>query len=449
MKLTAVILAAGHGTRMRSSLAKVLHPLAGKPLIEYSLEAVKDLSDDTPVVIIGHDADNVRETVGSRARFVMQEQQLGTAHAVLSAEPILVGKTDLILVTSADMPLLTANTLDKLVQVQRENSGPITMLTLHNKQSRGFGRIIRDGGGAVLAIVEEAQANSDQLSIEELNAGVYCFRANWLWDALRRIEVSPKGEYYLTDTVAVAVMEGQRVQSLSLNDSSEAIGINNRVHLAEAERVLQDRINFSWMIAGVTIKDPETVYIDADVHIGQDTVLLPNTHLRGSTVIGEGSIIGPNTIVEDTKIGNNCKVFASVLEGALLENHVEIGPFGHLRKGAHLCEGVHMGNFGEVKNSRLSPGVKMGHFSYIGDAQIGENVNIGAGTITCNFDGTRKHPTEIGADAFIGSSTMLVAPLIIGERARTGAGSVVTHDVPADTVVVGVPARPMDKNKNK
>jgi bifunctional UDP-N-acetylglucosamine pyrophosphorylase / glucosamine-1-phosphate N-acetyltransferase len=446
MQTSAIILAAGQGTRMRSSLAKVLHTLAGRPLIQYCLDATSSLSANKPVLVVGHGSEAVREVVGEAARFVYQEEQLGTAHAVLTAETLLAGESELVLVTNADMPLITRETLTKLVHIQESNLGPIAMLTLHSTNPRGFGRIIRGNNGEILAIVEEAQATPQQRLINELNAAVYCFRSDWLWENLHKIGKSSKGEYYLTDTVALAVQQGHAVQGLLLDDPCEAIGINTRSHLAEAEHILQERINNALMLAGVTMRDPSTVYVDASVTIGEDTVILPNTHLQGITVIGEGCIIGPNSVIADSKIGNHCKIVSSMLEKAILEDHVEIGPFGHLRKGAYLSRGVHMGNFGEVKNSKLGEGVKIGHFSYIGDAQIGEDVNIGAGTITCNFDGSMKHPTEIGAGAFIGSDTMLVAPVKIGRGARTGAGSVVTHDVPPNCVVVGVPARPLEKN---
>jgi bifunctional UDP-N-acetylglucosamine pyrophosphorylase/glucosamine-1-phosphate N-acetyltransferase len=266
-----------------------------------------------------------------------------------------------------------------------------------------------------------------------------------LWEALRRIRLSPKGEYYLTDCIEIAVSDGLPVQALVLEDPSEAIGINTRVHLAEAENLLRHRINRQWMLDGVTLVDPENAYIEPGVAIGQDTVIWPNTYLHGDTAIGSDCTIGPNAIIHNTRIGDRCKILSSVVEGAVLEDDVSVGPFGHLRKGAHLAQGVHMGNFGEVKSSYLGPGTKMGHFSYIGDATIGSEVNIGAGTITCNYDGQRKHPTEIGANAFVGSDTMLVAPIKLGEGARTGAGSVVTKDVPAHSLAVGVPARVIRK----
>lgn len=446
MKTTAIILAAGHGTRMCSALPKVLHPLLGRPMVSYSIDAARKVTGLEPVVVIGHEADAVRQALGSAPRFVIQEPQLGTGHAVRQVETLLRGQTDLILVTTADMPLLTSETLQQLVQAQRTHNGPITMLTAIGDDARGFGRVVRDPNGQVQAVVEEAQATQEQLAIRELNTSVYCFTADWLWGALERIPLSPKGEYYLTDLVGIAVADGLSVQAQVVEDPLEIIGINTRVHLAEAQNVLRQRINRQWMLAGVTLVDPQTTYLEPGVTIGRDTTIWPNTYLQGSnTSIGENCNLGPNVILRDTQVGDRCTVYASVVVGATLEDDVDVGPFGHLRTGAHLAQGVHMGNFGEVKNSTLGPGTKMGHFSYVGDTTTGPDVNIGAGVITCNYDGEKKHPTEIGAGAFIGSDTMLVAPVKIGEGARTGAGSVVTRDVPAGTLAAGVPARVIRK----
>ncbi|MGZ6346413.1 MAG: bifunctional UDP-N-acetylglucosamine diphosphorylase/glucosamine-1-phosphate N-acetyltransferase GlmU [Anaerolineales bacterium] len=445
MKITAIILAAGQGTRMKSDLPKVLHPVCGFPMIAHSLAAAKAASSETPLVIIGHGAEAVREFIGKKARCVVQDPQLGTGHAVRQAESTLRGKTDLVLVTYADMPLLAPGTLRRLVDTQKSNPGPLTILTINSADPRGFGRVIRNAQGGVQAVVEEAAASAKQLSIHELNVGAYCYSAKWLWEALNKIKISKKGEYYLTDTVALAVQAGQEVQAVVSDDLQETIGINTRVHLAEAEAAMRQRINKAHMLAGVTIVDPVSTYIEAGVKIGRDTVVWPNTYLRGTTVIGEGCVIGPNTIAQDTTVGDFCEILAAVMDRAVVEDNVGIGPFARLRKGAHLCKGVHMGNFGEIKDSTLGPGTKMGHFSYIGNATIGEEVNIGAGTVTCNYDGVRKNPTVIGEGVFIGSDTMLVAPVKLGARSRTGAGAVVTKDVEPDTLVVGVPARPIKK----
>ena len=445
MKVTAVLLAAGQGTRMKTRLPKVLHPVCGKPMLAYAFEVACSASTEQPVVVTGKDGQALRAYLGDRASYVIQDPQLGTGHALQQAEASLRGKTDLVLVTYADMPLLRPETLTRLVEVQEKNAGPVTILTVSTADPRGFGRVIRGPGGEIQAIIEENAATQEQLSIRELNAGAYCFSSDWLWVALHRIPLCEKGEYYLTDTVGLAAEAGLPVQALSCEDSTEVIGINTRVHLAEAEAAMRMRINRSHMLAGVTIIDPNATYIEPGVTIGRDTTIWPNTYLRGKTAIGEDCRIGPNTIAEDSTIGNACVVLAAVMEKALIEDNVSIGPYARLRKGAHLCKGVHMGNFGEVKDSTLGPGTKMGHFSYIGNATIGPDVNIGAGTVTCNFDGVHKNSTEIGEGAFIGSDTMLVAPVKVGARARTGAGAVVTKDVEADTLVVGVPARPIRK----
>ena len=445
MKVTAVLLAAGQGTRMESDLPKVLHPLAGKPMLWHTFQAVNQACTEKPVVVVGYGADLVREYVGDDAVCVLQEPQLGTGHAAMQAESILLGESDYVIVTYADMPLLRGETFQQLVELQKKNTGPISMLTVVAEDPRGFGRVVRKEDGTVAAVVEEYVATPEQKAIKELNVGAYCFSADWLWDALHRIELSPKGEYYLTDVVALAVKENLPVRALVLDDLSETIGINTRIHLAEAEATMRQRITCNLMLAGVSMIDPASTYIEAGVGIGKDTVIMPNTYIQGETSIGERCEIGPNAHIRDSKIGNGSIVFMSVMEGALLEDNVDIGPFARLRKGAHLMDHVHMGNFGEVKDSTLGPGVKMGHFSYIGNAKVGAKTNIGAGTITCNYDGKKKYPTEIGEGAFIGSDTMLVAPVKIGKRAITGAGAVVNKDVKEDTLVVGMPARAIRK----
>ncbi len=445
MDTVAIILAAGQGTRMKSRLPKVLHTLLGKPLVFYSMEAAKAITNRKPIVVVGHGAAQVKEALADSVDYVEQKQQLGTGHAVRQAEGALGGFDGLVLVISADMPLLRKETLSALLQVQMSNQGPMSLLTVMGEDSRGFGRIIRGVDNSVSAIVEEADATLEELAIREYNVGAYCFQAAWLWQALKEIKTSSKGEYYLTDVVAIARDQRKKVKAISVSEPSEAIGINTRLHMAEATALLRNRINEKWMSEGVTIIDPTSTYIEPEVLVGKDTTIWPNTYLKGRAWVGEYCQIGPNTMIQDSVVGHRSTVFYSILEYAIVENDVEMGPFCHLRKGAHLASHVHMGNFGEVKDSYLGQGTKMGHFSYIGNAKIGQNVNIGAGTITCNFDGENKNPTEIGSDVFIGSDTMLVAPLRIGDKAKTGAGAVVTHDVENGEVVIGVPARPIKK----
>ncbi len=446
MKVESVVLAAGLGTRMRSDLPKVLHPLGGKPMLLWSVQACHAASGVWPVILVAPNAPTVRQTAGEACRYVEQAERLGTGHAALQAASLLRGRCDLVLVTSADMPLLTAATMRRVIEAKHSSQAPFTFLTHCGPLARGFGRVLRDPAGEPQAIVEEADWRGPTAGEMEFNAGLYVFEAEWLWSHLPALPISNKGEYYLTDLVAAAAGEGRPAAAVNTEDADEIIGINTRVHLAEAERALQRRINQRWMLEGVTIVDPATTYIGDQVSLGRDSVIWPNTHLQGSTTIGERCEIGPNSILREARLGSGCHVVASVVEGAVLEDEVQIGPFARLRPGAHLMRGVHMGNFGEVKNSTLGPGVKMGHFSYVGDATIGEGANIGAGTITCNFgrDGKKNH-TEIGAGAFIGSDTLLVAPVRVGQGAVTGAGSVVTRDVADHSLAVGAPARTIRK----
>lgn len=444
--VAAVILAAGQGTRMKSKLAKVLHPVAGKPMVEYSVSAAAFAGVTNTVLVVGHQGDQVRAALGERVTYVEQPEQRGTGDAVKCAAQVLQEQAAHVLVYYADMPLLKPETLRALVEKHRATDATLTMLTVVADDAMGFGRIVRSVNGKPLRIVEEIEATPQELTIRELNPGVYCFNAAWLWENLERLKPSPKkGEYYLTDLLEFAVTQGVGVETETIYDVSQAIGINTRVHLAKAEQLMRERIRERLMLAGVTLIDPATTFIDDDVSIGQDTVILPNTHVQGNTRIGADCRIGPSAIVRDSVIGDACTVGPSVIESSVLEDHVDIGPFCHLRPKAYLSRHVHLGNYAEVKNSRLGEGVHMGHFSYAGDADIGAHTNYGAGAITCNYDGKNKHRTVIGENVFIGSDTMLVAPLTIGDRARTGAGAVVTQDVPSDTLVVGVPARMIRK----
>ena len=451
-KIAAVILAGDIGESMRSNIPLVMHPLAGQPLILYTVNATKKAIGDFPFLVIEKDNEQIQQVFDQSAKHIVLDEQKASAHPLQLTEPLLRNTVDYLLVISADMPLLTSTTLEQILAAHHDpiegvqSPSPITVLSFQTTDSQNYARVIRGEDGNIEAITDRPDDSADGLEPAECDAGVYCFTAEWLWQAL---SISSSSEYRLIDMVQMAVADGLPVKSINLTNPIEALRIENRIDLAEAEAVLRQRINEDLMINGVSIIDPSSTYIDAQVEIGLDTVIHPNTYLRGTTRIGEGCTIGPNCFVVDTTIGDRCEIIFSETENAILEDDVDIGPFAHLRKGAHLAQGVHMGNYGEVKNSYLGPGTKMGHFSYIGDATIGPGVNIGAGVITANYDGENKHHTEIGAGAFIGSDSMLIAPLKIGEGARTGAGSVVTKDVPANSLAVGIPARVIRKKEEK
>jgi bifunctional UDP-N-acetylglucosamine pyrophosphorylase/glucosamine-1-phosphate N-acetyltransferase len=441
LSLTIIVLAAGQGVRMHSDLPKVMHPLAGRPMVRFAIDAARALEPDNLIVVVGYRADLVRGAVGQGIAFVTQEQQLGTGHAVQQAQ-MAAGRADTVLVLYGDTPLIRSETLRQIVANHEAMGAAVTVLTSRPPDPTGYGRIVRDPDiQTVLAIVEEKDASPEQKLIDEVSSGIFCFRDSWLWPSLAEIEKSPAGEYYLTDLVGIARAQGEPVTAWTVADPLEVIGLDHRVKLAQGEAEMRRRINQRWMAAGVTLVNPEATYVDADVEIGSDTTIWPNTYLQGETRIGQECTIGPGSIIRDSSIGDRCRVELSVVEQAIMEENSDIGPFGHLRKGAHLGKGAHMGNFGEMKNSYLGPGAKMGHVGYLGDATVEAGANIGAGTITCNYDGKHKHKTLIGKQAFIGSGTMLVAPVEIGEGATTGAGSVVTRDVPDHSVAYGVPAR--------
>jgi bifunctional UDP-N-acetylglucosamine pyrophosphorylase / glucosamine-1-phosphate N-acetyltransferase len=448
-ELAAVVLAAGKSTRFKSKLVKVLHPVAGVPMIRYTLDALAGLGAERAVLVLGQQADLVKAVLTNLPMSIdtcLQTEQRGTGHALLQARPLLAGSYATILCVYGDMPLLSSGTLRRLVQHHQKSGATLTLLTVCSADSMQFGRIVRDGAGQVAAIVEEDQATPEQRAIHELNVGVYCFDATWLWPHLADLPVSPRGEYFLTDTVAQAVGEGQIVEAVAAESLGEVMGVNTRVHLAAVEQVVRQRVRQRLMLCGVTLMDPATVYADATVVVGPDTVIFPNCLLEGGTHIGSDCVIGPGTRVVDSTIGRNCQVVNSVVEGSVLGDGVHVGPFSHLRNDSVLQTGVHVGNFAEVKHSTVGAGSHVGHFSYLGDAVLGERVNVGAGTITCNYDGQRKNPTEIGDDVLLGSDTLLVAPVRVGKRARTGAGAVVTHDVPDDALVTGLPARVRERS---
>ncbi len=451
-----VVLAAGKGTRMRSTLPKVLHPLAGVPLLVHVLDAIEAIpstktfashtaltSTHRPVVVLGHEAAQVESVIGQRCQYALQAELLGTGHALLSAQPAVDALDPLpqtILVCYGDTPLISAEMLARVLIEHLTRQVTITFLTGQVTGPSDYGRVIRDSEGRVQEIVEVKRATEEQKCIREVNSGVYCFDRAWLWPMLHALPRNAVGEYYLTDLIGIASRQGCEIATVT-GSLEETLGINNRVQLAAVERLLRQRILEQHMYDGVTIIDPATTYIDSGVTIGIDTVILPGTMITGKTRIGSACRIGPGTTIDHSIVGDNCVIRNSALEETILEEGVQVGPFSHCRPGAYLARNVRMGNFAEVKNSYVGAETDMHHFSYLGDATVGEHVNIGAGTITCNYDGKRKNHTNIGSGAFIGSDTMLVAPVNVGEHAATGAGAVVNKDVPAGALVVGVPAR--------
>ena len=376
------------------------------------------------------------KVVGEDADYVVQTEQLGTGHAVLQAKDKLKDYDGDVMVLCGDTPLLREETLEELYKFHRDTDSVTTILTSIYDNPFGYGRIVKENG-LVKAIVEEKEADTEIKKIKEVNAGVYCFKGRELFDALSKItNNNEKGEYYLTDVIGIQVGEGKKVQSFVLNDNIEILGVNSKVELAQASKVLRDRKNIDLMEKGAILIDPSAVYAEEDVVVGRDTVIYPGAILQGKTVIGENCQILGTTRIIDSTLGNDIKVESSVIEESILEDGVTMGPFAHLRPKSHLKEKVHVGNFVEVKKSTLEKGVKAGHLTYLGDAQIGEDTNIGAGTITCNYDGKNKFKTVIGKNSFIGSDSMLVAPVIIGENALVGAGSVITKDVPDNSLAV-------------
>jgi bifunctional UDP-N-acetylglucosamine pyrophosphorylase/glucosamine-1-phosphate N-acetyltransferase len=435
----AIILAAGQGTRMRSATPKVAHPIAGRPVLRHVVDAARAAGADDIVVVVGPgpDAEAVREAAGDGVRFAVQAQPLGTGHAVESAREA-AGDAESVLIMNGDVPLVLPDTLRRLMRAL--DDADLAILTA-NVPVEEYG-VLEMADGRISSIIETKGAEGiDRDEARFINSGQYAVRGGWLWAHLERIASSPSGERYLTELASMAHDEGNPGIAVEAVDPAEVRGINDRVQLAEAEAALRDRIRREHMLAGVTIVDPPSTFIDAGVTIGADTVIEPQTHLLGSTSIAATCAIGPGSYVRDSAIGERCIVRYSTIEESVVERGVDIGPYSHLRPGSHICEEAHIGNYAEVKGARLGKRTKMGHHSYIGDADVGDDVNIGAGTITANYDGEKKHRTVIGDGAFIGSDTMLVAPVRIGAGARTSAGSVVNRDVPDGMMAIGAPAR--------
>jgi bifunctional UDP-N-acetylglucosamine pyrophosphorylase/glucosamine-1-phosphate N-acetyltransferase len=431
-----IVLAAGKGTRMRSERPKVLHEVCGKSMVAHVVDAALAAGAGRIAVVVGHGADDVRAALGKHVEYVEQPGLLGTGDAVQRCAGTFRGESRVVVV-NGDAPLVTARTLQPLFDAA---PGVDVVLAVNRVADTGaFGRVRRDDAGRVCDIME---ADSGEGGIVERNAGIYAFDGRWLWENLPAVGASATGERYLTTLAELAYRQGRRIETVEI-DPEDAIGVDDRVRLAEAETIMRRRILERAMLAGVTVRDPASTYVDAAVELEPDVVIEPGSFLRGATRIGSGTVVGPNSTVRDSILGHDCRITQSTVEDSTVGNRVEMGPFCHLRGGAFLEDDCYLGNYAEIKNSRVGRGLKMHHFSYLGDADVGPNVNYAAGAITCNYDGVAKHRTIIGEGAFIGCDTMLVAPVTIGAYAVTAAGAVVNRDVADGERVAGVPARPL------
>lgn len=444
-KRYVIVLAAGQGTRMKSKLYKVLHPVCGKSMVKHVIDGMKEVGADQIITVVGHGADQVKKELQSDCDFVLQEQQLGTAHAVMQAKDLLQNKQGLTLVVCGDTPLLTAGTIQALMDHHIQEGAKATVLTAIADDPTGYGRVIRNDRGYVEKIVEQKDATDVEKKVTEINAGTYCFDNTALFNALEQVSNdNAQNEYYLPDVIEILKAAGETVTAYRTNDFNETLGVNDRIALAKAGKIMQQRINEWHMKNGVTIIDPEQTYIDASIKIGQDTVIYPGTMLKGNTTIGNDCIIGPNTEVVNCSIGDNTTVRQSVAQDSEIGASVQIGPFAHIRPQSMIHDEVKIGNFVEIKKAKFGRGSKASHLSYIGDAEVGSNVNIGCGSITVNYDGVNKFKTKIKDGAFIGCNSNLVAPVEIGEGAYVAAGSTITNDVPGNALSI---ARACQVNK--
>ncbi|MFC4403572.1 bifunctional UDP-N-acetylglucosamine diphosphorylase/glucosamine-1-phosphate N-acetyltransferase GlmU [Gracilibacillus xinjiangensis] len=436
-KRFAVVLAAGKGTRMKSKLYKVLHPVLGKPMVQHVVDQLKSLKLASITTVVGFGAEKVQEQLGEDSNYVIQEEQLGTGHAVLQAEKYLKDQKGTTLVVCGDTPLLTAETLQSVLQFHEKEEAKVTILTAHSENPAGYGRIVRNENNQVEKIVEEKDASSEEKLIKEINTGTYCFDNELLFQALKQVSNdNAQGEYYLPDVIEIAQQQQEKVLAFQTEDFNETIGVNDRIALSQAETIMKQRINNYHMRNGVTLIDPANTYIGADVKIASDVVIYPGCVINGETEIEEDAQIGPNSEITDCHIGSNTKVKHSAATSSYIGERVQIGPFAHIRPDANIGNDVKIGNFVEVKKSKIYNGSKVSHLSYIGDAEVGSNVNIGCGTITVNYDGKNKFLTKIEDDAFIGCNANLIAPVTIGKGALIAAGSTISEDVPGDALSI-------------
>ncbi|RCW40871.1 MULTISPECIES: bifunctional UDP-N-acetylglucosamine diphosphorylase/glucosamine-1-phosphate N-acetyltransferase GlmU [unclassified Halanaerobium] len=449
-ELLTVILAAGKGTRMKSDKIKVLHKVAGKAMLKHVISALDSLKTEI-VCVVGHQKDEVKNEVnGSSINYVVQNKQLGTGHAVKQAESYIEKHSGPVVVLYGDIPLLRSETVQLFIEEHKNSYSDLTIMTAELDDPAGYGRIVKNSSNMVKEVVEEDDADFETRKITEINSGVYCFDSELLADFLKNMNNNnAQGEYYLTDAVEYASQKNKKIITYKIDDPEEILGVNTRFHLVRAEKILRKRTIEKHMDNGVTIIDPDNTYIDSEVEIGKDTIVYPFTYLEGSTKIGKNSIIGPHSRLVSAKIGENVELLShSIIKESSVDDNTKVGPFAYLRPGCRIGSGCKVGDFVEMKKAVVGDTSKVPHLSYVGDAEIGERCNIGAGTIFANYDGKNKHKTKVEDDAFIGSNSVLVAPLKIGSGAKTGAGSVVTKDVEADTTVIGVPARVYKKKQD-
>lgn len=434
----AIILAAGKGTRMKSDLPKVMHQVAGITMLEHVFRAVSAIQPKKTVTVIGHKADLVKDVLAEQSEFVMQTEQLGTGHAVMMAEETLAGLEGQTLVIAGDTPLITGDSLKNLIDYHISHKNVATILTAEAQNPFGYGRIVRNKDQEVTKIVEQKDANDYEKAITEINTGTYLFDNKRLFEALKNITTNnAQGEYYLTDVIGIFKESGEKVGAYKLRDFDESLGVNDRVALATAEGVMRRRINHRHMVNGVSFQNPESTYIDIDVDIAEEVHIEANVTLKGQTTIGRGTVLTNGTYIVDSEIGQGAVITQSMIEESRLADGVTVGPYAHIRPGSELAKKVHIGNFVEVKGTKIGENSKSGHLTYLGNAEIGKNVNIGAGTITVNYDGQHKFKTTISDNAFVGSNSTLIAPLKVGENALTAAGSTITRNVPKDSVAIG------------
>ncbi|WP_334352334.1 bifunctional UDP-N-acetylglucosamine diphosphorylase/glucosamine-1-phosphate N-acetyltransferase GlmU [Companilactobacillus sp. HBUAS56257] len=440
-----IILAAGKGTRMKSRLYKVLHPVAGRAMVDHVLTQVEKIEPDLIETIIGNGADKVRDLLGDRTKYALQEEQLGTANAVMQAEKDLGNKEGITLIVNGDTPLFTAETFENLLDYHEKQEAAVTILTAHADNPFGYGRIVRDNGGNVEKIVEQKDASRSEQEIQEINTGVLCFDNKLLFENLHKVNNdNAQGEYYLPDVISLLKEQGKKVAAYEMADLSESLGVNDRVALSQAEKIMQRRINESHMRDGVTIVDPDNTYIDIDVEIGNDTVIEPNVKIFGKTTIGSECVIGSGSRISDSEIQDNVEVISSTIESAIMHKGSNIGPNSHLRPKAEIGRDVHIGNFCEVKNAKIGDRTKVGHLTYVGDATLGTDINVGCGVVFVNYDGVKKWHSTIGDHSFIGSNSNIIAPVEMADHSFIAAGSTITKDIPKHAMAI---ARQRQTNK--